>query len=159
IFHTDADLAKPSALRTLAASWARARTLLSAPMHIVDVASPQLACSEALPRACGQGWVAVGDAAAAFDPLSSGGHYFAKATADLGAECILSDDLASYAEAVASLVTDYLQSRDKVYAQENRFIQYPFWSRRSKKVHPEAVTHDQGEHDEPRRHKDLPHLS
>jgi flavin-dependent dehydrogenase len=79
----------------------------------------------------GPGWFAVGDAAATFDPLSSGGLYFAQTSGSVAAECLLeAQGEGSYAARLEPLLEAYIASRRKVYARENRFTAYSFWRRR-----------------------------
>lgn len=86
--------------------------------------------------AAGEGWVAIGDAAAAFDPLSSHGMTTALWTAIAAAEgmaALLSGDakpLSEYALKIAAGVQEFLVSRVSVHAQEARFADRPFWQRR-----------------------------
>lgn len=86
--------------------------------------------------AAGTGWAAVGDAAAAFDPLSSFGMTTALWTAITASEAVLSTlasdstGLLNYVGKVAGGVQDFLESRTKVYAAERRFADAVFWSRR-----------------------------
>ncbi|WP_424975133.1 glycine oxidase maturase GoxB [Dinoroseobacter sp. S124A] len=95
--------------------------------------------------AIGEGWVAVGDAAAAFDPLSSHGMTTALWTALQAAEAFIAQDRAAmqtYAESVANGVQDYLRARREVYAREARWPDSPFWARRHADMpaSPEAET-------------------
>ncbi|WP_299690750.1 glycine oxidase maturase GoxB [uncultured Tateyamaria sp.] len=81
----------------------------------------------------GAGWVAVGDAAAAFDPLSSHGMTTALWTAIHAADAYLAQDrdqMQRYAEHVARGVQDYLVARQAVYTREARWPDSPFWARR-----------------------------
>ncbi|MBZ6078985.1 glycine oxidase maturase GoxB [Microvirga puerhi] len=86
--------------------------------------------------AAGIGWAAIGDAAAAFDPLSSHGMTTALWTAIAGAEAsvaALSGDLrplAAYATKVATGVQEFLSSQREIYRREQRFLNEPFWKRR-----------------------------
>ena len=80
--------------------------------------------------AAGQGWAAVGDASAAFDPLSSFGMTTALWTAITVAEGVAGGDLGAYPGKVAIGVQDFLTTRAKVYAVKQRFADRPFWSRR-----------------------------
>ncbi len=83
--------------------------------------------------AIGAGWVAIGDAAAAFDPLSSHGMTTALWTAIQAADAYLARDrgaMQAYAEAVAQGVQDYLTARHEVYTRETRWPDSPFWARR-----------------------------
>lgn len=130
VYFTDGDLVGPSPLRQIAASWRRVRGNLPEPMHIAEIGTPQPAYSECLCRPVGDAWLAIGDAAAAFDPLSSSGLYFAQASADWAAEAILATALEAYGSTVTTFVGEFLLSRRKVYGGEHRFANLPFWSRR-----------------------------
>lgn len=85
--------------------------------------------------AIGAGWVAIGDASAAFDPLSSHGMTTALWSAIEAADAFVARDRArmqAYAESVAKGVQDYLTARSSVYAREARWVNQPFWARRIK---------------------------
>ncbi len=85
----------------------------------------------------GAGWAAVGDAAAAFDPLSSHGMTTALWSGIQAAEAAdawLAGDaepLARYAAAVAEGVVDFLKARSRIYGMERRFAGRTFWQRRA----------------------------
>jgi 2-polyprenyl-6-methoxyphenol hydroxylase-like FAD-dependent oxidoreductase len=89
-----------------------------------------------LTRLTGNGWIAVGDAAAAFDPLSShgigsalaGGIWAARALA----ATLAGDDtaFAAYSERVITSYASYLWERHAYYADEQRWSDSPFWRRR-----------------------------
>lgn len=84
----------------------------------------------------GAGWAAIGDAAAAFDPLSSHGMTTALWSAARIAEVVaawLAGDggpLAGYARAVTDGVDRFRGQRTALYARERRFAGAPFWRRR-----------------------------
>ena len=84
----------------------------------------------------GAPWMAVGDAAAAFDPLSSHGMTTALWAGERSASVLpaaLDGDpsqLDAYAAAVADGVTRFLKQRKAIYGMERRFAQAPFWQRR-----------------------------
>lgn len=86
--------------------------------------------------AAGADWAAVGDASAAFDPLSSFGMTTALWTAITAAEGAVGEEggardrLQSFVEKVAVGVQNYLEAREKVYAMEERFREAEFWRRR-----------------------------
>jgi flavin-dependent dehydrogenase len=92
--------------------------------------------SSRLDRVAGPGWLAVGDAASAFDPISSQG--ITKALSDgLGAGAAISGWLAgdaaaleTYSASVAARFEEYLQTRAYLYAIEQRWADAPFWRRR-----------------------------
>lgn len=82
-------------------------------------------------------WMAIGDAAAAFDPLSSHGMTTAlwageRAASTLSAALSGDDDaLPSYARAVLDGVRRFLDQRQGMYATERRFDASIFWRRRA----------------------------
>jgi len=84
----------------------------------------------------GEGWLAVGDAAASFDPLSSQGIYQALAGGlDAGSAIAAwldgdSTGVSSYADAVQSRFDEYLANRSYLYGLEHRWESAPFWVRR-----------------------------
>ncbi|OWJ69228.1 glycine oxidase maturase GoxB [Inquilinus limosus] len=150
-WYSDPDLLPPEATRgaeALAALTAESR-------HVgrwIDEAgfrlvAPRLASAgttwlaPAAGRAEGAGWAALGDAAAAFDPLSSHGMTTALWTAIAAAEAAVASvagdlaPLARYAAAVAGGVQDFLAARSRLYAAEPRFADHTFWRRR-------AASHD-----------------
>jgi flavin-dependent dehydrogenase len=87
----------------------------------------------------GRGWLAVGDAAASFDPLSSHGMTTALWTGVRGAEAAQAwlsgnrTEVQEYAQEVSRGVDRFLIDRVGVYGRETRFADRPFWKRR---VHP-----------------------
>ncbi|WP_369355420.1 NAD(P)/FAD-dependent oxidoreductase [Streptomyces sp. cg2] len=89
-----------------------------------------------LDRVHGDGWTAAGDAAAAFDPLSSQGILTALYTGLSAGEAVdgqLCGDrtaLADYAAKVATARTAYQDGHRAVHAQETRWADRPFWARR-----------------------------
>ncbi|MEU3341740.1 FAD-dependent monooxygenase [Streptomyces sp. NPDC006668] len=93
-----------------------------------------------LDRVYGDSWTAAGDAAIAFDPLSSQGVLTALYTgmsAGLAVDTHLSrmhrgadSRLAAYAHEVEAARTAYLRGHRLVHAQEVRWIHRPFWARR-----------------------------
>jgi flavin-dependent dehydrogenase len=98
----------------------------------------QLAASSQLEPCAGAGWIAVGDAACCFDPLSSRGIYKAFGDAEAAARAICADPQAHH-EPAATLpyrlhqqrqFSDYLQQRAHLYALEQRWPQSGFWQRR-----------------------------
>ncbi|WP_299627258.1 glycine oxidase maturase GoxB [uncultured Tateyamaria sp.] len=83
--------------------------------------------------AIGAGWVAIGDAAAAFDPLSSHGMTTALWTAIQASDAYLAQDrgaMQAYSDSVAKGVQEYLEARHAVYARERRWVKSRFWARR-----------------------------
>ncbi len=91
------------------------------PAHLVVVA----AGTAHLDRPIGDGWVAVGDAAACFDPLSSQGLL----TAVLMGGAV-ADEPAAYADRYRTIVDRYRAEQRATYALEQRWPDAPFWRRR-----------------------------
>jgi flavin-dependent dehydrogenase len=83
-------------------------------------------------RAAGPGWVAVGDAAMAHDPLSGQGLVHALDTGMRGAAALLSDGegTEAYRAAVWTRRQAYLRQRADVYRRETRWPASPYWRRR-----------------------------
>ena len=142
-FLTDADLAERAALMADQGLW---HALRGAPnLHALctqngyrpvgrifgaDAASSELA------SAAGAHWLAVGDAAAAFDPLSSKGISNAIYTGIKGAEAILAarrgDEgaMARYAAHIRDIHRAYRSQLTAFYGMERRWPDAPFWQRR-----------------------------
>jgi flavin-dependent dehydrogenase len=102
---------------------ARPRTTAAATSHLVPCHGPR--------------WIAVGDAALAFDPLSSQGIFHALYTGLRGGEAVADaldgrgNALTMYDHRLATIRTAYLRNRAMVYAGEPRWAGHPFWRRRS----------------------------
>lgn len=117
------------------AGWAAA---LAATTHVRGEAGPVplgeplvVAVGGHLLRPCaGPGWLAVGDAALAMDPLSGGGVAFALRSAELGAEALLRGDTERYAKFVHDTAAEYGRRHARVYGAETRFPGAPFWRAR-----------------------------
>ena len=107
----------------------RSRALQSGPFIFA-------ANSSRLDDVAGKNWLAVGDAAMAFDPLSSQGVYNALMSGVLAAqaiECSLAGDqreLHSYAVVIENNFAKYLVAREKYYRRETRWPNSLFWKRR-----------------------------
>jgi len=84
----------------------------------------------------GAGWLTIGDAALAFDPLSAQGVFNALYTGLAGAEAALrwlqgeAGALADYRSALAAIGNAYLRHRAAWYGEERRWPDQPFWRRR-----------------------------
>jgi len=84
----------------------------------------------------GKGWIAAGDAAASFDPLSSLGIGYAMLSGIQAARAVdhrLNGDedlAAAYEGDVARHMAGYLAQRQELYRLEQRWPERPFWSRR-----------------------------
>lgn len=88
------------------------------------------AASSRLPSGAGPDWIAVGDAALAFDPLSSTGILFALDSAGRAAEALLTADVKGYARWLDARWRQYLRGLRGYYVLEGRWPDSPFWSRR-----------------------------
>ena len=143
VFMTDADLAREAGISTQAwldrlasAEHTAARALrygagLAGPPFIVPAASGRLE------RFGDTGWLALGDAAASQDPLSSEGILVALQSGVEGAVAAaraLDGDREALIAAAARRETDwldYLSQRDHHYGLERRWRTAPFWQRRA----------------------------
>jgi len=113
---------------------------LVAPLQTSD-ASVNLA-----PKIAGPRWLAIGDAALSFDPLSAQGLYFSFYSAISGAEAVhqaltkpqsAKTALAAYCDRVADVFQTNQRTRGLFYAQETRFPDAPYWQ--AQKVFASAV--------------------
>ena len=136
-FYTDADLPAfdPSDFAQNAARTEAIATFLQDYGYQIQGPARRLSTNSTwIAPAIGAGWVAIGDASAAFDPLSSHGMTTALWSAIRAADAYLAQDpdqMRQYAEAVAQGVHQYLTARIRIYAQEQRWPNSPFWARRS----------------------------
>jgi flavin-dependent dehydrogenase len=81
-------------------------------------------------RVAGDGWAAVGDAAASYDPLSGYGITKALQNASAVAEAIVSGDLESYGSGIGRAFEAYVRQKRAYYAMERRWEKMPFWQHR-----------------------------
>ncbi|WCM86295.1 FAD-dependent monooxygenase [Acidovorax sp. NCPPB 3576] len=94
------------------------------------------ACSAELDRAAGERWLAVGDAALAFDPLSSKGIGNALYTGLRAAQALLAHEAGDlraperYADHLRDIHRVYRKQLQGFYAMETRWPDAPFWARR-----------------------------
>jgi len=143
-YHTDADLAARDALRSargLLAHLAQSphlHALLASCRGEIDGRPRGVdASSGRLDRATGDGWLAVGDAAASFDPLSSQGLLNALYTGLKGAEALHralageGSGLLAYEDRLRRVYRTYLARRTSFYAAEGRWPGRTFWRRRA----------------------------
>jgi flavin-dependent dehydrogenase len=137
-FHTDSDLA---AAAGLAAALPTRPAWLEEAIADADfaAAAPVRLCAAngaRLDRAAGPGWLAVGDAAMSFDPLSSQGLFHALYTghrAAAGAHRLLAGDAKAgegYADELEPVWAAYRFHRAAFYGVERRWPEAPFWRRR-----------------------------
>lgn len=110
---------------------AEARDLVTRPL-IVQANSSRLG------RVHGDDWLAMGDAAMAFDPISGQGVYRALESGMRAAEAVQasfagkSGEVASYAGKVDETFNQFLILRRKYYSQEGRWTNSGFWRRRQR---------------------------
>jgi flavin-dependent dehydrogenase len=103
----------------------------------LDAPSVHAAHTQRLEHITGEGWLAVGDAATTFDPLSSLGIQKSLRSGVLASYAVIdyfkgtAFGLDKYEALVAREFRDYLGSRADFYAQERRWAGAPFWQRRS----------------------------
>jgi len=95
-----------------------------------------------LDRPAGVDWLAVGDAAASYDPLASSGLTLALRSGEEAASAIVKRRAgersapARFARTVQERFTEYLVQRRDYYALETRWPGSPFWARRSLPARP-----------------------
>jgi flavin-dependent dehydrogenase len=98
----------------------------------------------------GDGWLAVGDAASAFDPISSQGIHKAFSDGRLAgkaaADYLRGDEnqLAGYQSSIASRFEHYRRGRSYFYDLEKRWPASPFWMKRRSKPVPRWPAADNG---------------
>ncbi len=115
--------------------------ILSADELAAMVAAPKPfllteACGARLDRFWGPGWLAVGDAALSFDPLSSQGIFnglYTGMMAGRTVDAVLSgqaDVLQGYATQLESIRAAYLRHQQMFYQAEERWYKNTFWAQR-----------------------------
>lgn len=144
-FHTDADLPAAALARDPArlvaaahdpATVELARLLAATGFEPGDRAGLTAAHSSVLRPCAGPGWLAAGDAAVSFDPVSSQGLLNALVTGLSAAEAadrFLAGDpdpAADHARMVAAVAARYRRNLDDCYGAVARWPASPFWARR-----------------------------
>lgn len=144
VYFTDGDLVDVASVRH-PASWLRR---LSLTQHLWDIhqrfqyeisTGPALfpAASSMLEPAGQRHWLAAGDAAITFDPLSSQGILTAITSGRAAASAILGvlngrpESVAGYQAYIERMAREYLDRREQLYAHETRWPNSPFWRRRT----------------------------
>ena len=149
-YYSDTDLL-PKRLRTDLSVWAdmigashNIRRWISEAGFVIDRPPRIYNATSTWHMPCaGHGWIGIGDAAAAFDPLSSHGMTTALWTAILGAEAAVAflkgdrEPSNRYIDKVALGIQNFLESRSGIYGLERRFAKYPFWQRRQLSLSPD----------------------
>jgi len=110
---------------------------LGADKSIITSLSTHAANSSRLEQITGEGWLAVGDAACTYDPLSSYGITAAIGTAYYGG-CAINDhfqgkkeSFLTYNYLMDKMYSTYLPMIATSYCQEKRWNNYAFWERRN----------------------------
>jgi flavin-dependent dehydrogenase len=141
-FHTDSDLDALARVRTVegliheAAHTTMLREVLSAPNFVPgDTCYGRPANGSVLDQ-CQPGWLAAGDAALTFDPLSSQGLFnslfLGLASAEAAHSYLRGDSsaISSYELLVSGIRSAYLTALREAYGRERRWSSSLFWKRR-----------------------------
>lgn len=140
-FHTDADLIQKSDLKTTDSFLKLARetpviaNLLQEQKLNISLKGTVAANSTKLEQVAGLQWVAIGDAALSFDPLSSQGMYNAMASAMQLCTLLLQYGFTETLQKIHTEQTEriwqhYLKHKIIFYQAETRWKNAPFWQRR-----------------------------
>lgn len=144
-YMTDADLLPRGGKKALREWWiSQVRSTVHVKRKVVDRRGSESgllvrwARSQCLSPAAGKGWLAVGDAAHAFDPLASNGIAkgleSARQSADLVLRCLSGGEnsLREHTERVAESYKEYRRMRRGYYLLETRWPSAQFWHRRQR---------------------------
>jgi len=142
-FHTDADLPAACSARNPDELLQTAKTLdelgavlADAGSFAAETAGYTAAHSSTLDPCAGEGWLAAGDAALSFDPISSQGLLNALFTGLAAAEASdralsgATDALSEYRRTIAEIQGAYRRHLALIYGAERRWSAAPFWRRR-----------------------------
>lgn len=137
-FMTDADIIRAGHLHERKAWQAHLDIALRTRTRVADaqLAHGPIACpahSQILDPVAGDGWIAAGEAAVGFDPLSSMGIGYAITSGIQAARIAASGDREHarlFASDVRKHYDAYLARRRVYYAMERRWPESPFWERR-----------------------------
>jgi flavin-dependent dehydrogenase len=146
MFMTDPDVARAHRLLEpgqFVTAWLRSTLVsrfLRPPSAHACVVAVHSAATQYLERAHGAGWVAVGDALMALDPLTSSGisgaisdgiEAAAAVVAMIDGDTARADErLCSYASRAKETLRRFACERREIYARERRWRDTPFWQRR-----------------------------
>jgi flavin-dependent dehydrogenase len=139
MFMTDSDLRNRNNWEDRLALAPATRARL-APWRPTGETAVRTANSQQILPVAGPGWVAAGDAAVAFDPISALGIGFSLRSgmeaARVAAAALEQDDSPSvaYAESIARIYADYRTRLRAIYQREGRWPDAPFWARRRGQV-------------------------
>lgn len=142
-FHTDADLPAARDVRNSESLMTRARRTTDLAAMLAECAFEPIADgglvaahSAALEPCAGDAWVAAGDAALAFDPISSQGLfnalYTGRSSAGAAERWLRGDHggIADYHRTIAGILSAYGRHFADYYAMEDRWPEAVFWQRR-----------------------------
>jgi flavin-dependent dehydrogenase len=148
---SDADIIKRNELRSRDGFLGR----LQATRHIAAeltgcrfIDDSQLTCAAPsffLDKVAGNGWLAAGDAASAYDPISSQGIHKALSdgihAAETIAACLNGNDtgLAEYQTSIERRFLQYLENRNYFYGAEQRWPRSAFWAKRQARTAVAAI--------------------
>ncbi|OOV19044.1 NAD(P)/FAD-dependent oxidoreductase [Flavobacterium sp. LM4] len=141
VFHTDADLVAKNELKTTGSFLELAKenpvilSLLNEDENAITFKGSVAANSTKLEQAGGKQWVALGDAALSFDPLSSQGMYNAMASAMQLQTLLLQYGFTETLQKIHTEQTEriwhhYLKHKSIFYQAETRWKTAAFWERR-----------------------------
>lgn len=143
VYMTDGDLLEREAARTTRGWTALLRGAVHTARRVgnvegADAARPRVlpAQTSRLTKVAGEGWLAVGDAAIAYDPLASHGITTALGTGLHAADAVCEwlgggrDASGAYASLIDRVFARYLLMRREIYLAERRWPGEPFWRRR-----------------------------
>jgi flavin-dependent dehydrogenase len=147
-FYTDSDLPDARSAHSREALLARVADVPELARHLIDCGFQSTgehgfcATPTAMPsHVAGAAWLAVGDAAMAFDPLSSQGLFNALYTGLAGANAVYRhwvdkspSALDDYARQIEDIQNAYKKNLHACYQFEMRWSTMPFWSRRQSRV-------------------------
>jgi flavin-dependent dehydrogenase len=146
-FHTDSDLINKNELKSaesfikLAEGNKEISTLLKVNDNEIEFQGTVAANSTKLTQVAGKKWVALGDAALSFDPLSSQGMFNAMASAMQLRELIRQFEFTEqlikiYTDQIDQIWQHYLHHESTFYQAEVRWKKSDFWKRRHHKLRP-----------------------
>lgn len=122
-FYVEEGVGLSEQLRNAPLTFARVGRARLVGSHVVRVSS------SIRTRVAGNGWAAVGDAAASYDPLSGYGITKALQNASAVAGAIARGDLAAYDDGAQRAFAGYVRQKRAYYAMERRW-ETPFWKNR-----------------------------
>lgn len=139
---SDPEIIKKKGLNTAAACLAHLKKTQHIAKAIGEAANlktdffPSHAASFILDKICADTWLAVGDAASAYDPIMSQGIYKAISSGIFAAKCINAhkngdaDALRQYTDTLKTQFNQYVHVRRNLYKMEKRWHTDLFWKRR-----------------------------